>query len=57
MKEIVKDLLDIKNAGKDVGKLVKEVCPICGSDIYIVDGKTFCMCDCNKICPAEYKDV
>jgi len=57
MEKIVKDLLDIKDASEKVGKLVKEVCPICGSDIYIVDGKPFYMCDCDKICPAEYSNV
>ena len=57
MKEIIEDILTIKSAGEELGELVKKVCPICGSEIYIIDGKSFSMCDCNKICPAEYSDV
>jgi len=57
MKKIIKDILFTKEAGEKVGELLKETCPICGSDIYIVDGESFCMCDCDKIRPAEYTNV
>jgi NAD-dependent DNA ligase len=57
MEEVIKDILTIKSAGEELGKLQKEVCPICGSEIYVIDGKSFFMCDCDKICPAEYSNV
>jgi len=57
MKKIIKDILFTKEAGEKVGELLKETCPICGSEIYTVNGKSFCMCDCDKIRPAEYTNV
>jgi len=57
MDGIVKDILFIKDAGEKIGELVRKTCPRCGSEIYIVDGKPFCMCDCDKFCPAEYANV
>jgi len=53
MDNIIKDLLSIKNAGEEIAKFCSGVCPICGSEIYVVDGKTFFTCDCDKMCPVE----
>jgi len=57
MKEAIKDILSIKDAGEKVGELLVETCPICGSEIYTVDGESFSMCDCDKIRPVEYGNV
>jgi len=57
MEKIIKDILSIEESGKKVGKLVKKNCPICGAEVYELDGESFCMCDCDKFSPAEYCNV
>ena len=57
MKKIVKDISSIKDAGKKAGEAVKEVCLICGAEACVIDGKSFCMCDCDKIRPVELGNV
>jgi len=57
MEKVVKDMLSIKDAGKKVGEALKETCPICGSEAYIIGGEIVYMCDCDKLRPVELSNV
>ena len=57
MEKVVKDMLSIKDAGKKVGEALKETCPICGSEAYIIGGEIVYMCDCDKLRSVELSNV
>ena len=57
MYNVIEDILSVKNAGKKVGETIINVCPICGSEIYIIDGEPFYTCDCDKVRPVELSNV